>query len=82
MKKNKLSKNLKRQLSNILENHCPAQMSQDVRNIYLEYLYHTNKHGISIHFQRQLLAIQELCNWLDEAAAEVRKWNAEEKTNQ
>jgi hypothetical protein len=77
--KKKLSKELKLRLIDLLENHPPEQLSQDLRNIYFEYLYHANVQGISIYFRRRLLSIQDLCNWLDSTAYEIQQLKIKNK---
>lgn len=73
MSKVRLSKSQNQRLWDLLDDHPPAQLSQDLRNIYLEYLYHSNTCGVSIYFQRRLLAIQDLCNWFDLIATEIQE---------
>jgi hypothetical protein len=73
MKKHKLSKRLKRQLRQLFLYQPPDVMSHDLRNIFFDYI--RKCHGTDIVFERQLLNIQALCNWLDYAAQETKDWN-------
>lgn len=78
MKRARLSKELEEQLQDLLENHPPDEISQDLRNIYFDHLFHSTSAGISIYFRRRLLAVQELCDWLDLAAQVQKQQNSKQ----